>query len=331
MSELLSSISLVEKELGLLDGILNQVYFYDKSSTDLIVRLKLGESRDFAPETIGGLVCTIDDLVGSNTTGASRYITLGEVKLIFTLIKDYLLVLAVDPEYSLTQFERFIELFKLSFKEGFSIQNYGEGVDGVALAVQIIDSLISEEFGMELLLGEKSSIFPFKLREQADLIIDEELKRSSQSKLADAMEGKDEEDVSVSEDSEELSQTQALHLLLDRFAKTFSDINSITYIHTDKFGNLSRITKGSISKDLESNILNIVLGMIDTVSLILEEDDEEKRTLDLGDHWIYFYQISLTSFIYIIVEAKESLELVKPLVERIAMSITNLFPEENIY
>lgn len=332
MSELLSSVAAVEKELGLLENILNYIFIYDMQTNNLIVKLKISQDAvEFDSNIIGGLVGTIQEFGGVNVEKDLRFITLENLKLIFLDWESFIIVLACDPEYPLAQFEKFMEVFIESFIEGYNIQDYGAGPDGVSISFQIIKSLISEDFDIDLKLGDKARIFPLKLKELADDIIDKELKRASED-FASAMteytpstqgETDNEGDIEL----EVTNIKDAMHALLDKFVNTFSDILSITLIHSTQEGNLERITKGTIGSALETKILNIILGMIDTVSIMLEQGEEE-RTLDLDDHWIYFQQISLSSFIYIIVENKESLELVKPLVERISITIKNLFPEE---
>ncbi len=341
LSELLSSISSVEKELSLLDGILNHVYIFDKASIELIVRIKIGESYDYDPYFVGGLVCTIDDFTsqGRKETDDSdnivtvRYVTLEKIKLLFTTINQYILVSAVDPEYPLSQFTRFMELFTNSFKMGYELQNYGDTPDGATVSFQIIKSLISEEYKLHLMVSEKTKLLPYKLQELANDIIDAEiLKSPSKEELAEDSNLEyvaDSNLLTIPQMDPDKSETKALRMLLEKFESTFSDINSITYIHTSIEGMFEHITQGSISKIIEANILHTVLSMIDTVVNLLDMD-EMSRTLDLGDNWIFFSKVSMTSFVYLIVDTEESLELVKPLVERVTSTIKNLFPEENI-
>lgn len=336
MSELLSTVSSVEKELSLLDGILDHIYIFGKESNELIIRLKIGDPRDFNAKIVGGLVATVDDFTAKGVIADKteeeqeiKYITLVEIKFIFITTDKYVIVAAVDPEYPISQYGGFMHIFRNAFEQGLDLQESAGDEDEkkASVSVQIMTGLISEEFKIELILSENSKIFPYKLQEMANSIIDNELMKGGSSEVST------EDDIEIDEQwftlpnmNENLPETQSIINLLEKFSSTFGDLQSITYIHIDSSGNFEKLTQGALNVKLEAHILHIVLGMIDTVVSLLDMD-ESARTLDLGDNWIYFHRVSNTSFVYIIVESQESLDLMKPLVQRVITTINNIFPE----
>lgn len=334
MSAILNSISELEKELILLEGTLHNIMIFDIKVNELVVNLKFESSENYDHTLIGGLTGTINEFGGIAKKRSIRTIKLEKLKLIFSNLHGLLVVFAVEPEFTDDQFRSvmftLLDTYEISFK---SMDENETVVNETAITTQLILSFLSEELPIEMILGPVVQIYPYKMREIAE-------KRAAKILGSPILTGEEEidpENISTEEfsadelqepdDTEIFSKNEALYHLLDKFVSTFSDALQVTLIRFTSDGSIHKITAGTLEDVVEQKLYNAVLGMINTIIELLSKS-EDYRTLDLEDKWIYFQFVSHNAFLYITVESKDVLGLIRPLVERISQTISNLFPED---
>jgi hypothetical protein len=335
VSELLSTVTLVEKEFSLLDNIVNYLILADHEGKYLL-SFKFGDPQDYNLSLIGGLVATINEFAGDFILDVSRSIKLKELKLIFRKTPEFAFIVVCDPEYPDQQFDNVITFFMDSFNHAMQYQEYGVGPDGASVCFQIISDLISEEIGIELDLSDKIGIFPYKLKQIAadtvELLFEkqmlENIEAEDHSITFDSGETIGEIKI-VQEDarSEILDATRALHQFLFKFTENFPDISSITLLRVSEAGEVQHITKGKLESEIKKKVLETIYKSFDIVATLIEQTDEH-RTIDLEGRFIYFQQVSLTSFVYIILETLDNINTIKPLVNNISDNLATLFPDE---
>lgn len=335
MSELLSTITLVEKEFSLLDNIVNYLVLADHEGKYLL-SYKFGDPRDLNLNLIGGLVATINQFAGEFILDVSRSIKLKELKLVFRKTPKFSFIIVCDPEYPDQQFDNVITFFMDSFNHAMQFQEYGAGPDGASVCFQIIQDLISEEIGLELDLSDKIGIFPYKLKEIAADTVEmlfeaqmmENMEAEDQSVTFETGETIGEIKIVQEETRSDIPDaTRALHQFLYKFTENFPDISSITLIRVSEAGEVQHITKGKLDIEIKKKVLETVYKSFDIVATLIEQTDEH-RTIDLEGRFIYFQQVSLTSFVYIILETLDNINTIKPLVNNISDNLATLFPDE---
>lgn len=335
MSELLSTITLVEKEFSLLDNIVNYLVLADHEGKYLL-SYKFGDPRDLNLNLIGGLVATINQFAGEFILDVSRSIKLKELKLVFRKTPEFSFIIVCDPEYPDQQFDNVITFFMDSFNHAMQFQEYGAGPDGASVCFQIIQDLISEEIGLELDLSDKIGIFPYKLKEIAADTVEmlfeaqmmENMEAEDQSVTFETGETIGEIKIVQEETRSDIPDaTRALHQFLYKFTENFPDISSITLIRVSEAGEVQHITKGKLDIEIKKKVLETVYKSFDIVATLIEQTDEH-RTIDLEGRFIYFQQVSLTSFVYIILETLDNINTIKPLVNNISDNLATLFPDE---
>jgi len=334
LSAILNSISELEKELILVEGTLQNIIIWDLGANDLVINLRFAGSRDFDHTLIGGLTATINEFGGNVPERTIRSIKLEELKLIFTSLSGLLIVLAVEPEFQDDQFKSVMYNLCDTYQISFDTLSDDETLTNeTAITTQLILSFMSEEVEVEMKLGPVVQIYPYKMREIAEArasdilgspIIGEEEDSDTQSYQTD--EYAPGAEPSESDDMEILSKNEALYHLLDKFVSTFSDAKEVTLIRFTPDGTIHKVTAGSLDKDIAEKVYSEIIGMLGNIVKLLSKS-EEFRTMDLEDKWIYFQYVSSNAFIYITVESKDVLSLIRPLVERISLTISNLFPE----
>lgn len=339
---MLTSIGDLEKELTLLEGIIQNILIYETTSSELVVNLRFSKFDEFDSSVIGGLANTLNEFGGKVERGKIRSIVLTDTKLLFSSIENFILLLVVDPTYDNSQFTNLIltliEVLDLSFTQFSDMDSLS---DEVAINSQLVLSLIAEDIGVQLELGSHPTIYPFKLRELAEA---RTLKLLGKPKLDSIVETPLEEIVdeppveipivsvpsmdatTQSEvDDKHDQKDEALYHLLNKFVQTFNDALQITLIRFKSDGTIHKITAGRLEKEIEENLYNTVLSMMTNIFNLLDKS-EEYRSIDLGDNWIYFQYVDDSSFIYTTVKNKDVMALIMPLIERISNTIANLFP-----
>jgi len=337
LSAILNSIGELEKELILLEGTLQNIIIWDLGANELVINLRFAGSRDYDHTLIGGLTATINEFGGSVPERTIRSIKLEELKLIFTSLSGLLIVLAVEPDFQDDQFKTVIynlcDTYQLSFD---SLDEGNTLVDETAITTQLILSFMSEEVKVEMKIGAVVQVYPYKMREIAEnrasdilgtpVIGDEEDFDPDAYQTEEFAPGAEAASESQ-EDVEILSKNEALYHLLDKFVSTFSDAQQVTLIRFTSDGAIHKVTAGSLEQEIEQRVYETVVGMLQNIIKLLSKS-EDFRTMDLEDKWIYFQFVSHNAFMYITVESKDVLSLIRPLVERVSQTISNLFPED---
>ena len=349
MSTLLTSIGDLEKELSLLEDILYNILIYEVSSSELVVNLRFTKFDEYESSIIGGLANTLNEFGGKVEKGKIRSIVLEDIKLLFTSLENFILLLVVDPTYDNSQFTNLLltltEVLDLSFTQFRDMDSLS---DEIVINSELILSLIAEDIGIQMEMGPNPTIYPFKLRELAEA---RTLKLLGKPKLDTVIEVPPEEIIEevVEEQPPEIhvakealsaaapptqkndildEKNEALYHLLNKFVQTFNDALQITLVRFKADGTINKITAGRLEKDIEENLYNTVLSMMTNIFNLLDKE-EKYRTIDLGENYIYFQYVDDSSFIYTTVKNQEVMALIMPLIERISNTIANLFPSVN--
>ncbi len=314
---LLTYIGDLKRELGLVDNILQNIFIYDSKKNQLLVNFRFGISKDYNEDIIGGLVATINEFAGKSEQRTIRTISLAELKLLFISEKDCLFVFAVNPAYPDSQFTGTINSFADSFDLCFDNYEQLSNSDNAAVTLQIIYTYVKETISFELKLGPAVELYPFKMKEFAE-------KRSSEL-IGDTVMGPLIDRFDISE-SKVLSEQEGLSELLEKFFETFTEVLQISVLRFTLEGGIEKLSSGRLEKETEEEIYKTVLGMLNYVATLLQEN-EETRIIDLEGKWLYLHYVNNKSFIYLIVEDKSVLELVKPLIERVSSVLSLLYPD----
>jgi len=326
MESILGSVSRVENSLILVEKLIQNIFIYELPEGKMIVNLKFDTSKDPDSTLIGGLTATIQEFAPDEDISGMKSISLEQLNLIFVAHHQFLIVFGVDASYPDEQFREVIEAFVDSFQGCLSNQEYGATVDGAAVAVQTIHNLISEEIHMDMQLGPTVTIYPFKLRELADATAQKVLGMIKQSQT-DLYDDTDTQEADRTDVSPILNPREALYQLLEEFLSTFGDVKEITLIKTSVEGEFEQFTRTKLDTTLSDEVYSIVMGLIDTVSHLLDQSIED-RTVDVEEQIILFEKVSDFAFLYLVIDPSASIDNIDPIVTRIAKSILNLFPEE---
>ncbi len=342
MSELLSSISAVEKQIELIKNIIYKMIVCDREGKILAI-YDFGKNDNYPNEIIGGLAATIEEFATDKTNNDINNdelhihsITLEKIKLVFCLYGDYIFSTIVDPEYPDLQFNDFFKAYLNSFSNALALQDYGTGPDGIVISMQMILNLIDEELHIDLELGDIVKMYPYKLKEIASdtitQILEQQENEDEVETISDIPEISDaSENITINDENEDISfldPLTSLNYLMSKFVKSFDAIKSITLVRSTLEGDLQAIHKGELSKEIQDEIYNTVLGMIDTVSYLMEQEDINSRIFDLDGYWMYLQQVNTTSFLYVIFDDKSIINDLIPLVENIIKNVSLLYPEE---
>jgi hypothetical protein len=169
------------------------------------------------------------------------------------------------------------------------------------------------------------TIYPFKLRELAEKAAAHLLGQARSS--TDLYDDTEIQERIRSEKRSQLSSVDQLNKLLTQFMKSFSDVSQITLFRTSIDGQLKSYTQSILEEEVQNNLYETVMGMIDAVSTLLDQEQAD-RVIDLEERLIFFQKVSDFSFIYLVVENRDSGELIWPIVERISQSISKSFPDD---
>lgn len=330
MESLLVSVSKVENSLMLVESLIQNIYLFELPDGNLIINMRFDHSKDHDSTLIGGLTATIQEFAGTDEALIHKSISMEELNLIFVSHKKFLIVFAVDPNYPDSQFTEAIDAFIESFNSCLENQEYGTTIDGAALSVQTINNLISEEIHIEIQLGSKVTIYPFKLRELADKTAESLLGLDKKDKSTDLYDDTEDQEQVKAEYEPIKSGKDALNQLLSKFLSTFNDVHEITLIRTSMQGEFEQYTKTKLEKPVSEDIHNSVMEMIDIVSHILEQDLVD-RTIEIEENGkIFFQKVTDYSFMYIVINESANIEDLEPIIERIGSSIENLFPDDMV-
>ncbi|MHA2501696.1 MAG: hypothetical protein ACXAE3_02305 [Candidatus Kariarchaeaceae archaeon] len=326
MDSLLVSVSKVENAFILVENLIHNIYVYEMPEGKLIVNLRFNQSKDHDSTLIGGLTATIQEFSPDAENHSQKSINMDDLNLLFVAHDKFLIVFAVNGSYPDEQFKDALDAFVDSFEGCIENQEYGMSVDGAAVAVQTIHNLISEEIHMEVQLGPTVTIYPFKLRELADTAAQKLLGKEKDA-ATDLYDDTETQEAIKAEQTAIMNPTESLNQLLGEFLATFADVKEITLIKTSMTGDFEQYTQSRMEDALSDEVNDIVMGMIDAVSHLLEET-VENRTVDLDEQMIFFQKVTDLSFLYLVIEATASMDSIEPIINRIVASIQNLFPDE---
>lgn len=332
-SELLPLLGAVEKELSLLDGIIQDIYIYEAENNEMVVNFKFKISEDYPNAIIGGLLATINEYAGRNTNRKTRTVVMKEVKLLFTNLEKFMIVIVVDPSYNDEQFANIMTiLFDTYLECTESFNSELAFVDELAIDSQFVFNFLSEEVEVQLLNGKVVSLYPYKLREMAESRASSVLSIPELEMGDDLSQGAELSSPTTRDfqpkDENQKSKSDALTQLLNKFIRTFSDALEVTILRVAHDGTVYKTTASRLEEEIGQNVYEVITSSIDEIFEIMEKSEEE-RMVDLDDKWVFFEKINPKCFVYLTVENKNVLALIRPLITRITSVISMLFPEDS--
>ncbi len=114
--------------------------------------------------------------------------------------------------------------------------------------------------------------------------------------------------------------------LLDQMITRFETLLGLTVIRNHPEMGLETIEKGNLEPEVFEKLLSTVLENIHVINSLLHGTLED-RILELDNYFMYLQAITNTSFMYLIFTDKSSIELIQPIIERVANTIATIYPE----
>ncbi len=114
--------------------------------------------------------------------------------------------------------------------------------------------------------------------------------------------------------------------LLDQMISRFETLLGLTVIRNHPEMGLETIEKGELEPEVFEKLLSTVLENIHVINSLLHGTLED-RILELDNYYMYLQAITNTSFMYLIFTDKSSIELIQPIIERVANTIATIYPE----
>ena len=309
MQSIHEQISQVDSEFSLLDGILQDIYLIELPIGKIVLDLKFECSLNYDDNLIGGLAATIQSFSGVLNKGSHRSINLEKLNLIFQESHGFLILFAVDPDYPASQFTSALNLLTSCFYSYYNVKEFENATDRAAVSLRSILLQVSDDLNIEFKTGTATSLLPYKLLELA-----EELSSSIFGNLS----------MGAPKRLNEVSIKTEVNKLFSGLLDSFKQLHQVTLINTTEEGEMEEFTKSKLEDAVVSNLYNTVIGMLDTVSLLIEMENEADRSVDLDDRWVYFTPVGSLSFIYLVVESKQTIDLIAPVLNRIAGKIVSM-------
>ncbi|MHA2250567.1 MAG: hypothetical protein ACXAD7_09395, partial [Candidatus Kariarchaeaceae archaeon] len=238
MSTILTTIGDLEKELGLLDNIVQNVLVYETTDNKLVVNFRFENSKDYDNTLIAGLTATINEFAGQPPKGSIRTIVLKKLKLLFIRENEFLIVFAANPEYPDSQFLDAVHSFATSFLTCLETEEEFSVTDNAIIASQIIHTMLQDEVEFTFLPSEESTLETEEISKLADQRAAELVGIKDFSPVLD--------DSDAIADDKTLTQQTGLEKLLDKFTETFPDIMQSTYIQYTDEGELNKTSSGRL-------------------------------------------------------------------------------------
>jgi predicted regulator of Ras-like GTPase activity (Roadblock/LC7/MglB family) len=341
MSSALNLIDLAsEIEKSLIQVYDNLLYIFSFNQDGKLDLQSKFQDQELDHRIIGGLIAAIDGFAGSPDKKAIRLVAMAEVRFFFTKIDDILLVFTFDPKNDDNKYYKFVENFASGLEFSYSFEKgYGSFNDeeNICTAILKLYQLLSEEFQPTHSPGPEVSIDLESMEFHASRRLQETLRETMDSFATELIDSVETSSDNFDPENPETTMTDqadmlndaliSLENLLDRFVNKFNDIKGLAIIRKDNIGGIETIERGDLSSEVFNRLLSIILENQEFLYTLLNSDVED-RLLEVEEYFMYLEKISESSFMYVISTSKQSINLVSPIIERIANSILSIFPED---
>lgn len=321
----------VERALRPIQPQLISFNLYDAKGTPMLESSFAESKYDLA--VIGGLIAAINGFTGEQTENFNRLISFEEVHILYTEAHGYIFAVLTREISSDHAEENFLIKFKSAFEHAYILEKDKENrekEENICISILRIYMLIDDALHPHHSFGSTVSYSTSELEQLASKSNQEEFEQKrkiERAKLENLQSTVDEE---LAE--EEVHNTtiqnpkQALDNLITRFVEKFQYVEDFRILKPDPDLGIESIHKSKLSNDVANKVYSVILENYRYITQLLK-DDTLDNMIELEDKFVVFQSISEYSFIYIVISDKKAIEIVDPIIKRIATTIATLFPE----
>ena len=347
----------LEKAVRSAEEKLHYIFLFHEDG-ELIVEAFYSNPYDINPEMVGGLVGAINGFAGGVKEGDTRQIILHKVKFIFTSVDEVLLIIAydsdLDDDLASSIMNSVTDSYSLSYKHEKRISEEQTVDTMVCTALYKMFLVIDDEILPEYKLGKKTVLDLELVEYEASKHIQDlfELYKEAEEKSIEAEKSVDEtqstsseESVLIDFDDEEKSEVlddilshtdpegdtmiatiMQMENLLDQMIERFDSLIGLTVLRIHPTLGFETIEKGDLTPEVFEKLQETVLDSMNVIYSLLSGNIEE-RILELDNYYMFLQKVSDSSFMYLIFNDKSSIELIQPIIERVANTIAAIYPD----
>lgn len=265
-------------------------------------------------EIIGSLILAINGFAGEMIDGIFRSLVFANVRLAFSQISSYILVIITDRTFDVENNSHFLSRI---LNVANSIYHHQAGLMQHEEVTQVIKAVYQAMFilGLNDFQKEKSKIPSYNALKAIKELTDEVLQKIISLELLNFAIGQD-----------YFESQQAQRQLLRTLHNDLTSVTALALIKVNSYGTMDTIFEGDLEIETYDEIFQIILDKSIELNQLLESTQNE-LALDLEDRWIVFYRLSPKSMLYLIGPTRTQIKNNFPLVEKFMGAFLSIFPE----